>query len=90
MKKLLLLALISSAQAQNFSGTAFDLETGRMQIISGSIDSLNTKETMLQKYKRMNNELAEFDARLNAESAASQQLYELREQTRLLQKIADK
>jgi hypothetical protein len=88
MKKLLLLALISNAQAQSFNGTIYDLNSGRIQVINGNIEK--PKETLLQTYRRLNNELAESNARLSAEIAAGQQLYELREQTRILRKISNK
>jgi hypothetical protein len=90
MKKLLLLVLLSSAQAQQFNGTVFDLDSGRVQVINGSVDCPQPRDTLLQTMRRINAELAESNARLSAEIAASNQLYELRRQTRLLQEIADK
>jgi len=84
------MALISSAQAQGFNGTIYDLNSGRTQIINGSIDGVQPRETYLQALRRINAELAESNARLSAEIAASQQLYQLREQTRLLREIANK
>jgi hypothetical protein len=93
MKKLLLLPLLLSntfAQDGSFRATVFDLDSGRTQIISGSVDCPKPKETHLSILRRINAELAESNARLSAEIAANQQLYELREQTRLLKKIADK
>jgi hypothetical protein len=92
MKKLLLLVLLSSAQAQDgsFNGTVFDLDSGRVQVINGSVDCPQPKDTLLQTMRRINAELKESNARLSAEIAASNQLYELRRQTRLLQEIADK
>ena len=90
MKKLLLLVLLSNAQAQQFNGTVFDLETGRIQVINGSVDSPQPRETLLQTMRRINAELEESNARLSAEIAANNQLEELRRQTRLLQEIADK
>lgn len=89
MKKLLLLALITSVHAQDssFNGTVYDLDTGRIQVINGNFEK--PKETLLQKYRRMNDKLDESNARLSAEIAANQQLYQLREQTHLLRKIAN-
>jgi hypothetical protein len=91
MKKLLLLPLLLSntlAQDGSFNGTVYDLDSGRIQVINGSVTA--PKETSLQILQRINAELAESNARISAEIAASQQLYELQEQTRLLRKIADK
>jgi len=94
MKKLLLLPLLLSntlAQDGSFNGTVYDLDSGRIQVINGSVDCPKPKEdTYLSTLRRINAELAESNARISAEIAASQQLYELQEQTRLLRKIADK
>jgi hypothetical protein len=93
MKKLLLLALVTSVQAQDgsFTGTVYDLDSGRLQVISGSIDCPKQKEnTHLSTLRRINAELAESNARMSAEIAASRQLNELRRQTRLLEEIANK
>jgi hypothetical protein len=92
MKKLLLLILLSNAQAQDgsFNGTVIDLDSGRTQVIRGSVDAPKPQNTYLDTLRRVNAELAESNARLSAEIAANQQLYELQEQTRLLRKIADK
>jgi hypothetical protein len=94
MKKLLLLPLLLSnalAQDGSFRATVLDLDSGRRQIIRGSVDCQKPQESVyLTTLRRINAELAESNARLSAEIAANQQLYELREQTRLLRKIADK
>jgi hypothetical protein len=93
MKKLLLLPLLLSntlAQDGSFNGTVFDLDSGRTQVIRGSVDIKPTESPYLTTLRRINAELAESNARLSAEIAANQQLYELQEQTRLLRKIADK
>jgi hypothetical protein len=94
MKKLLLLLLpllLSNALAQDgsFNGTVYDLDSGRIQVISGSVDVKPKEDTYLSTLRRINAELAESNARLDAEITASRQLSELREQTRLLRKIAD-
>ncbi len=91
MKKLLLLALVTSVQAQDgsFNGTVYDLDSGRIQVINGSVDIKPKEDTYLSTLRRINAELAESNARLDAEITASRQLSELREQTRLLRKIAD-
>jgi hypothetical protein len=92
MKKLLLLALVTSVQAQDgsFNGTIYDLDSGRTQIISGNVSRPDPEDTYLSTLRRINAELSESNARLNAELTASHQLSELREQTRLLRKIANK
>ena len=92
MKKLLLLPLLLSntlAQEGSFNGTVFDLDPGRTQVIRGSVDIKPTESPYLTTLRRINAELAESNARLSAEIAANNQLYELREQTRLLRKIAN-
>jgi hypothetical protein len=91
MRKLLLLALVTNVQAQDgsFSGTVYDLDSGRIQVINGSVDIKPKEDTYLSTLRRINAELAESNARMSAEITANNQLYELREQTRLLRKIAD-
>ncbi len=92
MKLLLILLLLTAniqAQDGSFNGTVYDLDSGRIQVISGSVD-VKPKDTYLSTLRRINAELEESNARLSAELAANQQLYELREQTSLLRKIADK
>ena len=93
MKPLLLIALLLTAniraQDGSFSGTVYDLDSGRIQVISGSVTAPEPKETTLQTLRRINAELAESNARISAEIAANNQLYELQEQTRLLRKIAN-
>jgi hypothetical protein len=91
MRKLLLLALVTSVQAQDgsFNGTVYDLDSGRIQVISGVVDVKPKEDTYLSTLRRINAELAESNARMSAEITANNQLYELREQTRLLRKIAD-
>jgi hypothetical protein len=96
MKKLLLLLLpllLSNTLAQDgsFNGTVYDLNSGRIQVISASINCPKPKEnTHVSRLKRINAELAESNARMSAEITASRQLYELRRQTRLLEEIANK
>jgi hypothetical protein len=93
MKKLLLLllALVTSVRAQDgsFSGAIYDLDSGRTQVIYGNVSRPEPKDTYLSTLRRINAELAESNARISAEITANNQLYELREQTRLLRKIAD-
>jgi hypothetical protein len=88
---LLLVTLVTSVQAQDgsFSGAIYDLDSGRTQVIYGNVSRPEPKDTYLSTLRRINAELAESNARLDAELAASHQLSELREQTRLLRKIAE-
>jgi hypothetical protein len=92
MKPLLIVLLLTAniqAQDGSFSGTVYDLDSGRIQVISGSVDIKPKEDTYLSTLRRINAELAESNARMSAEITANNQLYELREQTRLLRKIAD-
>ena len=92
MKKYLALLIVgaSVSYGQQFNGTVFDLDSGRIQVINGTINCPQPKDTPLQTMRRINAELRESNARLSAEIAASNQLEELRRQTRLLKEIADK
>lgn len=93
MKKLLLLlALVTSVQAQDgsFNGTVFDLDSGHVGIISGSVEIKPKEDAHVSNLRRIN---AELEASINAmrmEYYANQQVNELRRQTELLEKIADK
>jgi hypothetical protein len=92
MKPLLIVLLLTAniqAQDGSFNGTVYDLDSGRIQVISGSVDIKPKEDTYLSTLRRINAELAESNARMSAEITANNQLYELREQTRLLRKIAD-
>ena len=92
MKKYLALLIVgaSVSYGQQFNGTVFDLDSGRIQVINGTINCPQPKDTPLQTMRRINAELRESNARLSAEIAASNQLEELLRQTRLLKEIADK
>jgi hypothetical protein len=92
MKPLLIVLLLTAniqAQDGSFSGTVYDLNSGRIQVISGTTEVKPIESPYLTTLRRINAELAESNARLSAEITANNQLYELREQTRLLRKIAD-
>ena len=94
MKYLALLAVGASVSyGQQFNGTVFDLDSGRIQVINGSISEDNSVAAMRQRtiegYRRMNAELEVSIANMRAESEARAQLRELREQTELLRKIAN-
>ena len=89
----LLLVGASVSYGQQFNGTVFDLDSGRIQVINGSISEDNSVAAMRQRtidgYRRMNAELEVSIANMRAESEARAQLRELREQTELLRKIAN-
>lgn len=94
MKYLVLLIVGASVSyGQQFNGTVFDLDTGRIQVINGSVSPDDSVAAMRQRtidsYRRMNAELEVSIANMRAESEARAQLRELREQTELLRKIAN-
>jgi len=89
----LLLVGASVSYGQQFNGTVFDLDTGRIQVISGSMSEDNSVAAMRQRtidgYRRMNAELEVSIANMRAEAEMASQTRELREQTELLRKIAN-
>jgi hypothetical protein len=95
MKKYLALLIVgaSVSYGQQFSGTVFDLDTGRIQVINGAISEDNSVAAMRQRtiegYRRMNAELEVSIANMRAEAEMASQTRELREQTELLRKIAN-
>ena len=97
--KYILLAVIgaSVSYGQQFNGTAIDVTTGQVQIVTGFVDCGQTsRETIdqnhrerVESYKRIT---AEMSASINAmrqEGEMRRQTYELRKQTELLRKIAN-
>jgi hypothetical protein len=94
MKYLALLIVGASVSyGQQFNGTVFDLDTGRIQVINGSMSEDNSVAAMRQRtiegYRRMNAELEVSIANMRAEAEMARQTRELREQTELLRKIAN-
>ena len=94
MKYLALLVVGASVSyGQQFNGTIFDLDTGRIQVINGSMSEDNSVAAMRQRtidgYRRMNAELEVSIANMRAEAEMARQTRELREQTELLRKIAN-
>ena len=89
----LLLVGASVSYGQQFNGTVFDLDTGRIQVINGSISPDDSVAAMRQRtidgYRRMNAELEVSIATMRAEAEMASQTRELREQTELLRKIAN-
>lgn len=88
---ILTLGLALTAHAQQFNGTVFDLDSGRIQVISGSMSEDNSISSMSQRtidsYRRMNAELEASLANMRQEEELQKQTYQLREQTELLRKI---
>jgi hypothetical protein len=94
MKYLVLLIVGASVSyGQQFNGTVFDLDTGRIQVITGSFDQQDnittTRQRTIDSYHRMNAELEVSIANMRAEAEMASQTRELREQTELLRKIAN-
>ena len=95
MKKYLALLIVgaSVSYGQQFNGTVFDLDTGRIQVINGSVSPDDSVAAMRQRtldgYRRMNAELEVSIANMRAESEMASQTRELREQTELLRKISN-
>ena len=94
MKKLLLLVLINNTgYSQQFNGTVYDLDSGRIQVISGTVspdDSVAAiRQSTIEGYRRMNAELEVSIANMRAQAEMERQTRELREQTELLRKIAN-
>ena len=83
----------SVSYGQQFNGTVFDLDTGRIQVINGSVSENDRISAMRQRtiesYRRMNAELEVSIANMRAEAEMARQTRELREQTELLRKIAN-
>ena len=79
-----------TVQAQQFNGTVYDVNTGRIQTINGEIEKpYQPYQPQIDAYKRIIEETQASIDRMRAESEARAQLRELREQTELLRKIAD-
>lgn len=94
MKYLAILAVgVSVSYGQQFNGTVFDLDTGRIQVINGTVSPDDSVAAMRQRtiegYQRMNAELEVSIANMRAEAEMARQTRELREQTELLRKIAN-
>jgi hypothetical protein len=70
------------------------LNTGRIQTINGSINKDNSisaiRQRTIEGYQRMNAELKVSIANMRAEEEMARQTRELREQTKLLRKIAER
>ena len=76
-------------QGGNFSGTAFDLDTGRTQVISGNVSDPN--QAHRERMANYDRSIAETSASINAmrqEGEMQQQTCELRKQTELLRNMS--
>jgi hypothetical protein len=97
--KYILLAVIgaSVSYGQQFNGTAIDVTTGQVQIVTGFVDCGQTsRETIdqnhrerVESYKRITAEMSASINAMRAEGEMRRQTYELRKQTELLRKIAN-
>jgi hypothetical protein len=93
MKKYLALLAIgaSASYGQQFNGTIYDLNSGRVQVLNGNITQPNNpRDESIAILRRLNAELQVSLANRRQEYELRQQTYELQRQTRLLQEIADK
>ena len=93
MKKYLALLIVgaSVSHGQQFNGTIFDLDTGRIQVIRGETETeYKPYQPQIDAYTKI---IADNQARIDrmtAESEAREQTHQLRMQTELLRKIAEK
>ena len=93
MKKYLVLLIVgaSVSYGQQFNGTIFDLDTGRIQVIRGETETeYKPYQPQIDAYTKI---IADNQARIDrmtAESEAREQTHQLRMQTELLRKIAEK
>jgi hypothetical protein len=92
MKYLIMLVVGASvSHGQQFNGTIYDLNSGRVQVLNGNITQpKNPRDESIAILRRLNAELEVSLANQRQEYELRQQTYELQRQTRLLQEIADK
>jgi len=87
----LLVVGASVSYGQQFNGTIYDLNSGRVQVLNGNImQPNNPRDESIAILRRLNAELEVSIANRRQEYELRQQTYELQRQTRLLQEIADK
>ena len=87
----LLVVGASVSYGQQFNGTIYDLNSGRVQVLNGNImQPNNPRDESIATLRRINAELEVSLANQRQEYELRQQTYELQRQTRLLQEIADK
>lgn len=92
MKYLALLAVGASiSYGQQFNGTVFDLDSGRIQVINGEIEKpYEPYQPQIDAYKKIIADTQARIAQMRAESEAREQTHQLRMQTEYLRKIAEK
>jgi hypothetical protein len=86
----LLIVGASVSYGQQFNGTIFDVNTGRIQAINGEIETpYQPYQPQIDAYKKIVADSQARIDRMNSEFQAMSHLRELREQTYLLRKIAN-
>lgn len=86
----LLIVGASVSYGQQFSGTIFDVNTGRIQAINGEIERpYQPYQPQIDAYRKIAADTRARIDQMDAEFQAMAQLRELREQTYLLRKIAN-
>jgi hypothetical protein len=104
MKKYLALLIVgaSVSYGQQFNGTGYNLNNGEFLIVQGTIDSTTDSTANLasdpnqahrermERYRKINAELEASIANMRVEAEMTSQTLELRKQTELLRKIAEK
>jgi len=77
--------------SQQFNGTVFDLDTGRIQVINGNFEQeVNPYQPIIDTYRRISAETQASIDRMRAESIAREQAHQLRMQTEYLRQIAER
>ena len=93
MKKYLALLVVgaSVSYGQQFNGTIFDVNSGRIQVINGETEpEYKPYQPQIDAYKKI---IADTQARIDrmtAESEAREQTHQLRMQTEYLRRIAER
>jgi hypothetical protein len=94
--KLIALMMVAGfgVEAQQITGTILDLDSGRIQAINATVAGQSYEPNrayneQMQRLRAMNAELEYSINSMTAEYYAKEQVNELREQTRLLRKIAN-
>jgi len=90
----MLLIGASVSYGQQFNATVFDLDTGRIRIITGSVDKsdpeLESYRKIIERTRAERLRLKESTDRIWAEMAAQRAQEQLEEQTRILRRIFEK
>ncbi len=87
----LLVVGASVSHGQQFNGTIFDVNTGRIQVISGETEpEYKPYQPQIDAYKKIIADTKARIAQMRVESEAREQTHQLRMQTEYLRKIAEK